>query len=226
MICIYRYESKKKSLGSKQYWINTNIPPFPYKIYHFRATIENIIYIGIHFQLEKLKFIFSHSQSRILKCRKSVVRLDNGLVALSHPYSASWRSQRHHPLLIHRRMHPHMMTSHIVRVRHATSMGRDGTHARIVLLILVHVHVPHYVISHVFYTIWPSVVGWFLLVLTVGVLALGSAFGVLGWSTFGRRHSGWVSFPSDVFGVGKFVVLLPFHASVLEPDFYLSFGQD
>jgi len=40
-----------------------------------------------------------------------------------------------------------------------------------------------------------------------------------------RRDSGRVGLPADVFSVWQFVVLLPLHASVLEPNFYLALGQ-
>lgn len=46
------------------------------------------------------------------------------------------------------------------------------------------------------------------------------------------RHSGGrggdagrIGLPADVLGVWQFVVLFPFHAPILEPDFNLAFGQ-
>lgn len=37
--------------------------------------------------------------------------------------------------------------------------------------------------------------------------------------------SGRVGLPANVFRVRQFVVLFPFHASILKPDFYLTLGQ-
>lgn len=36
--------------------------------------------------------------------------------------------------------------------------------------------------------------------------------------------SRWIRLPADVLRVGQLVVLLPLHASVLEPDLYLALG--
>ena len=38
-------------------------------------------------------------------------------------------------------------------------------------------------------------------------------------------HSGRIGLPSDIFSVGQFVVLLPLHAPVLEPDLDLTLRQ-
>ncbi len=40
-----------------------------------------------------------------------------------------------------------------------------------------------------------------------------------------RRDSGRIGLPADVFSVWQLVVLFPFHAPVLEPNFNLAFGQ-
>lgn len=46
------------------------------------------------------------------------------------------------------------------------------------------------------------------------------------WNTGGRRRdTSRIGLPSNVFRVWKFVVFLPFHTTILKPDFDLTLGQ-
>ena len=46
-----------------------------------------------------------------------------------------------------------------------------------------------------------------------------------GHSSSRRRHSCRIRLPADVLGVWQFVVLLPLHPPVLEPDLDLTLGE-
>jgi hypothetical protein len=160
-----------------------------------------------------------------LQGRESVVRLDGRLIGvLARPASRGGGQGGERG--------PHGAYVHRVRVHHPGVVKSGGRHGvRVGMsrdcrrnLVSGQRHVQHVLSQAVHF---PPRVVVFPFVIVVGrsaVLCFPPNFAPrLGR---GRRHPGGIRFPPDVLRVGQFVILLPLHPPVLEPDFDLALGQD